>query len=1210
MRTIRFAVAVMLLAPLWAWGEPHHGTVKVSKSERRGVVSDAAIEEALGGARRALFEDSNLDAARKQAEAVLRSRPAEPEALFIVMEAAALEADTSAELEAALRLCESAAAQQQDPRASIAAARLLELAGNTAEFRALVPRIQQLTGDDAHNGVVVKAAKKERRRAAIPQANYLRAALIAAASDGAGEPALPTLARQAGLITDWTIAGPFGRRPNLDFDHAWPPERDALQGQRYGDLAVEKLQFDNGDFTVPEYFEGDGVFYAAASFTLNEAATRYVRAESPGTLEVRVDGVEVICKDSRQQETPDIVWRAVSFSRGEHRVLVKFLRGGAPFRVSVLPSGGARNPMTTANSIAYKPEADYVRAAGHYWEGDYAGALSGWRELEARRASAVAEFAMSRAWSRAQPDAPELPGLLTSAAQKSGAAMAAEYELASRAFSAGRTEEALSRLQQVMEARPRFGPGQQLMEELARGMHWQSAALQALRLHLEWHPTCEALRAAVHFFAVHARFEDARSAEDQLQNCAPDTLAYAQQLSEGGSHEQAAAWLKEKVAARPLEREAREMLAQELVLADKPEAAHVVLAGLAELAPNSARYRRLASGSAEAVLDNGRNTDDAVYQRYRRDGRALAQATADRIFSGGPAVTVLLDRVASLTPGGQVSIYYHQVTRVLDRDGIEQFGEVEIPKGAQILELRTLKADGSAVEPELSKNKTTISMPALAAGDAVEVEYVLRYDGGGMAEHAEAFRQTFGSFVAPILFSRFVVLTPAAMPALVEASPSIHAAATERFGDRVARTWEQNDIAQSVEEAAISGNPLPTVGVQPRLPSWTEVRDDFRETLITATKAGPRVEAAAHSLRRVSELETARAIYRYVSGEVRASQSTLGLDVPGAEETLASHSGSRSMVMLAIARAAGLDADLLLARKTGTRAADPGYGGYSRPLVVVHFREVQKDIALDLETDGIEFGAIDPKLERRDALLIPPVLDGGRALEASALVPVPAAPENERSTAEAAVRLDQDGTLEAQVKIVLGAWRGAQMRALLASIAPEQRGHFYQQLASRIFPGASEARGQVMGEGDTDHPLQLQVWCRAVHFVSFVGGQAELDQLVPALGLRKLYVGTTARQFPLFVDTPLIESATFRVELPLGVRVVRSPGSHDFDSDFGSYSVHARQIASGMLEIQRSFDVPVQVIPPERYPDFARFAERIEDAEHERITLGMESARR
>jgi len=45
-----------------------------------------------------------------------------------------------------------------------------------------------------------------------------------------------------------------------------------------------------------------------------------------------------------------------------------------------------------------------------------------------------------------------------------------------------------------------------------------------------------------------------------------------------------------------------------------------------------------------------------------------------------------------------------------------------------------------------------------------------------------------------------------------------------------------------------------------------------------------------------------------------------------------------------------------------------------------------------------------------------------------------------------------------------------------------------------------------------------------------------------------------------------------------------------------------------VIEIQRSFEIPVQVIAPERYPDFARFAGRIDDAERQRITLGVEAA--
>ena len=72
-------------------------------------------------------------------------------------------------------------------------------------------------------------------------------------------------------------------------------------------------------------------------------------------------------------------------------------------------------------------------------------------------------------------------------------------------------------------------------------------------------------------------------------------------------------------------------------------------------------------------------------------------------------------------------MYYTRITRTLNKDGISRYGEVTLPRGADLLELRTIKAYGEIIEPELAQQKPTISMPALEPGDAIEEEYVLHY---------------------------------------------------------------------------------------------------------------------------------------------------------------------------------------------------------------------------------------------------------------------------------------------------------------------------------------------------------------------------------------------------------------------------------------------------------------------------------------------------
>ena len=42
-----------------------------------------------------------------------------------------------------------------------------------------------------------------------------------------------------------------------------------------------------------------------------------------------------------------------------------------------------------------------------------------------------------------------------------------------------------------------------------------------------------------------------------------------------------------------------------------------------------------------------------------------------------------------------------------------------------------------------------------------------------------------------------------------------------------------------------------------------------------------------------------------------------------------------------------------------------------------------------------------------------------------------------------------------------------------------------------------------------------------------------------ALRLKKMYANSASRLFPLYVDTPMFETATFRIHLPSGVEITR-----------------------------------------------------------------------
>jgi tetratricopeptide (TPR) repeat protein len=1176
MRRIGIVAAVLLAFTL--------GTQAEGPAIRQPIRGAASVALARDAAK-ALFVQSNLSQARRIATSALASDPKDIEALFVTMEAAALQADTPAELGAAVRLCDL---QKRDRRADIAAARILDLAGNTSAFRDVAPRIRKLA------------------KAETAQADSLRIALLAAAQDGLPGPSVSDLAHQAGFLTDWHLAGPFGRFANVDFERSWPPESDALAHRVSGSAAMERFQFQDGNVVLPDYFSSGGVYYASSQATLPAAGDWVVRAEAGGTLVVFIDGKVVLTHDDRFHALPAIASARLKLSAGSHTVLAKFLASASPFRIALV------HPHFQAESnavpVSSRQEQVYIKAARQYWAADYAGALA---TLSAdSHPNAVLAFLQAQAWAHLASGTPEEISSLNATLAAAPDAYSAQAMRAARYYSDGRFDDALPGILRVAAAHPDFAPAQELRYELAAHSHWQTEATDALTTLMRLHPACSVLRDAVQFFRSESEYPRAAEAENALRSCAPGSLAYPEMLSETGRHREAAEAAAAIVQAQPLDRDARALLVRELNLAGEIAAGHQEAVALAALAPNSRQFRDLAANDGPVGDDSAHprviDPKDAFYTRFRRDGPQVVRATASRLFSGGPAVALLDTRVVRLRWDGGADLYVHKLTRVLDHGGIERYGEVAIPSGADLIELRTLTPTGAvAAEPEIDSRKATISMPALAPGNVVEQEYVEHFSAGA-TDSSRSFSYQFGSFKTPILLARFAVISPAGLGMNISAGAGAPRPAVSRFGEDEIRVWEKDDIAQSVEESAMPHSvQLSQVVVSPaKIEDWRAVRRYYRDAMVESTRAGGRIAEFAGGLPGATDDEKAHALYTAVTAKIRSSSQSLEQGLTPAEDTLSARDGSRTAVFLATARELGIPAELVLAREIGSSIPpEASLNAYTHPLVRVQLRTPggsERHVVVDLERDGLPFGSLPPALDRSRALLVP--LEHPLADE-PLFLPLPRAADSEESVADGDLSFDAEGNLSAALHIRLGTWRGAQIRSVLRGTPPGGRRRFFEQLATRIFPGAVDVTGHADNENDPERPLKLWVQCRVPHFLSFSGSEADVDQLAPALSLRRMFVRGSERRFALYIDDLLFENTRFRVRLPGNMRVAQLAADFSIRQRFGSYAVRFRQSSPKELEITRSFHIPVQVITPAEYPEFANFAIQIDDAERQRLTI-------
>jgi tetratricopeptide (TPR) repeat protein len=1140
------------------------------------------------------FSEFNLPEAADAAELRLHRAPKDTVGLFVRMETAELQEHPQVVLDSALRLCQLPAAQELH---ELVSNRILQHAANSLAFNSVLRRVKLAAA--IQNGCTFN----------------LRLALVAAAWDGANVD-LDAAANSSGLLTHWRIAGPFGHYNNVDFERHWLPEADRFFREQYASepdssaaktghggpaapawyrshkILPERFWFRDGMIAPPEYLSSSGVFYAASEVDLAAGTNTRIDVLSSGTYEIFVDGKSVLFHDARYAAAPNRDSSSLSLTEGRHRILVKFTPDAAPLSVALHPQFEV--PLQKKAALPEVLE-QYIQPLAAYFRGDFA-EMATLLHAEGLHGNGHGKYLQALLYSAADEHSPRADASWKAVAAAQPSALLARLKSAESAVERAQPDGVRSDVMSILAERPQSETALQLAFSLSQRNQVNGPAL--LTRLLESHASCSRLAEAVKFYNAAAQQDKALQIERQLASCAPESLQYARVLADSGRHSAAAAYLQQLVAKNPLHRAARRFLVEQLLLDNQISAARLQARQLREIATNAKDYvpslkdtgvaQDSRSERAEGFANGGE-----FYAPYRRDGIDLVRKSAQRNFSGGDAVILLSDKVARVRGDGPVSVYVHCITRTLNKDGISRYGEVALPRGADLLELRTIKANGEVIEPELAQQKPTISMPALEPGDAIEEEYVLHYaELDLMPESASA--HTFGSFAAPILHSRFVLLNPPETMIQVREQAGTPLPLVGENNGMVIRVWERDNIAQSIAESFMPAiNLLPTVTIAEGEKTSARLRDE----LIDASRAGLHVYEAVtalHLSQAGEDVEKAKRLYRFVTSKIDSTGSEWA--VSPAEDTLANGQGSRTMALLALARAVGLRAELLLARKVDQNCGEE-LSCFTEPLVRFWLPNGEST-DVDAESDDLPFGVIPPSLDAREAHLIPLLTEEEKKPEIVTLNPRLA---GEKSVAEAEVSFP-NGNLVANLLVQLGSMRAQEIRNTLRNASEREHDLFFEQLAMRIFPDAATVTGTAAHENDTEQPLKLSVRCTVPQFINPQSGLTEIDQLAPALGLAGLYGKTATRKFPLLIESLLFESTVFHLHLPEGIEVHSLPTDFTDKTEFGEYSLRFVRMPH-QIDIHRDFRIPVQMISPDRYGAFVNFALRIDEAERQRISL-------
>ncbi|MBW1807859.1 MAG: hypothetical protein JRJ87_06655 [Deltaproteobacteria bacterium] len=387
-----------------------------------------------------------------------------------------------------------------------------------------------------------------------------------------------------------------------------------------------------------------------------------------------------------------------------------------------------------------------------------------------------------------------------------------------------------------------------------------------------------------------------------------------------------------------------------------------IRAKLVALAPWNLRARQ-ALGAA------GDLTDLRLAGERKVDAKELiAEYLKAKPLATGHSVLVL-DQMAVQTGNDGSSVErMHTIVHIRSPEGLEHWGEIDqIPPGAIIEEIRTIKPDGLTVNAEAIPGKDTISLRALQVGDFVELSYLsssassnLVLDTGGWVGRRWYFRAA----KTPIYLSLFSVAVPQDSHLQIDSHGSpVKPVFNSENGFDIA-SWETRSAAQVMPEpnspATDEYTPFVQVGFDV---DWKDYRDVLQVELNEASLPNSDLKRFAKKIAKSKiPRENIRLIFHKVCSMFRQTGSGSDFSEP-ASHILARREGNRLVLLVALLRSIGVKSRVLLVRTNSDSQIEykfPNMSTFRHGLVKVELRSDPNPIWLDPSSTFNPFDSLYP----------------------------------------------------------------------------------------------------------------------------------------------------------------------------------------------------------------------------------------------------------
>ncbi|MHB8873938.1 MAG: tetratricopeptide repeat protein [Myxococcaceae bacterium] len=585
-------------------------------------------------------------------------------------------------------------------------------------------------------------------------------------------------------------------------------------------------------------------------------------------------------------------------------------------------------------------------------------------------------------------------------------------------------------------------------------------------------------------------------------------------------------------------------------------------------------------------------TGKELLQDEAIDGRAAiaayeAKATAEEATS----VYVLDAAAIRAYPDGSMVDRIHTVQKALDQSGVSEVAEVNVPHGAYVLAVRTLKPDGTVLEPESIEGKDAISLPGVQVGDYVEVEYLQASAGRGPAQPgftASAFY--FQVARQPNHWSVYRVSAPRGSGMRVDAH-NLKSLEPKVEGDLEVFFHEERHVAPYIPEPNGPPSPneyLPFVSVGAGTTGNDGVVAAYADAFLDRGLLTFEVEefARAATLGKVGR-EAVHALYSAVMHKLQGRDA--GLPV-SAGASLSQDRGSRLWALKAGLEAIGIPARIAAVRNFSTDPAPYRFPNEGLlPYLCLRAEVPGGEVWLDPLVRFAPFGELpEQAMGGRDAYLLP---EPGRAL---AKVKTPQRVDRPGKAVRLELALGADGKLTGEGEEIYSGFEAAQLAEALEALSADQRDQALQGALSRYFGGAELSNLKLDVKREVGAPLSVRYSFTAPRFARVEGeGKLVLGPLAFPAYLGRRFVQLGSRRTPLYVDGT--EGSLFKatVTLPKGYQLKSPLPEVKTDGVFGRF-LHKEKQEGAVLTVEEEYRVAMARVPPSQYEGFAQFAGQVD----------------